>query len=130
MTVLGRFAGLDADLEWVATPAGLNRYNAAGENTATWYPEPGDVLTMPVPVPAVGPAGDVTPEMLAPPLEVYQTLGADQAHRWGYDQTLDQEELAGYIRHRAGDGNLRSDVDVVWRFAVYHFFGPIGRRAS
>ncbi len=51
MTVVGRLPEFDADLEWVATPRGLNRYRD-GECTATWHPEPDDVLTTPVPIPA------------------------------------------------------------------------------
>jgi hypothetical protein len=38
-------------LDWVATPAGLNRYGEQGESTATWYPERGDVLQTPEPIP-------------------------------------------------------------------------------
>lgn len=64
MTVRGGWDGMV--LDWVATPAGLNRYDERGESTATWYPEPGDVLTTfePIPVrakvdPAVRKAADL-----------------------------------------------------------------------
>lgn len=51
MVVAGRLPEVGVDLEWIATPEGLNRYNGA-ECTATWHPEAGDVLTTPVPIPA------------------------------------------------------------------------------
>lgn len=52
MTVRGRPEQLDGEpIEWTASTMGLNRHNAGGECTATWYPEPGDVLLTTVPVP-------------------------------------------------------------------------------
>jgi hypothetical protein len=52
MAVLGAPEQLDREpIEWVASAAGLNRYDSGGECTATWYPEPGDELLAPVQVP-------------------------------------------------------------------------------
>jgi hypothetical protein len=65
----------------------------------------------------------VTEEQSTPPLEVYQIVAADQARRWEYTDTLDPEALAAYIRERAEDPNLRADVEAVWRYAVFYFFG-------
>jgi len=65
----------------------------------------------------------VTPEDLTPPMEAYHTLAAEQVRRWGYDKTLDQDEMAKYIRGQAEDVNLRADVETVWRFAAHHFRG-------
>lgn len=50
------------------------------------------------------------------PFGFYRVLAAEQATRWGYTATLDEEALARYIRDRAdSDENLRADVDAVWR---------------
>lgn len=52
MTVRGIPEQLDREpIEWAASVAGLNRYDSSGECTATWYPEPGDVLVAPAQVP-------------------------------------------------------------------------------
>lgn len=66
------------------------------------------------------------PDDLTPPAEVFAVLAAAQAARWGYDKTLDGEELAAYLRGRIEDGNVRADVDAVWRHAAYHFTGQAG----
>lgn len=55
---------------------------------------------------------------MQPPMEVYQTVAADQARRWEYTETLDVDQLAAYIRRQADDPNLRADVEAVWRYAV------------
>ncbi|MER7280517.1 hypothetical protein ABT369_39370 [Dactylosporangium sp. NPDC000244] len=52
MTVVGRVAELGVDMEWVATPLGLNVYDENGQSTATWYPEAGDALRVPIEIPA------------------------------------------------------------------------------
>jgi hypothetical protein len=46
---------------------------------------------------------------------VCRALAEDQAARWGYTKTLDQQELAAFIRTQAEDHNLRADVTLVWR---------------
>jgi hypothetical protein len=53
-----------------------------------------------------------------PPAKAYEALAADRADRWGYTETLDPDDLAGYIRAQADDDNVRADVDTVWRLAV------------
>lgn len=44
-------------------------------------------------------------------------LAGEQAARWGYTETLDQEQLAAYIQERSEDFNLRADVETVWRYS-------------
>ena len=59
-----------------------------------------------------------------PPPEVYRALAEAQARRWAYRETLDAEEMAKYLDQRVDDGNLRADVETVWRHAVHHFAQP------
>lgn len=108
MTVVGRLPELDVDLEWVATPQGLNRYSG-GECTATWYPEAGDVLQTPEPIPvrprldpAVRKAADLLRLAAAGRLE-YATSCPEGAAR----DTLETE--ASTLRHTADvvEGDLR-----------------------
>lgn len=68
---------------------------------------------------------------LEPPMELLQTVTADRARRWGYDKTLDQEDLAACIREMAEkDADLRADAAVVWRFAGHHFAGRSSGEAA
>jgi hypothetical protein len=53
----------------------------------------------------------------SPPDDLYRIVAANQAARWGYVRTLDQDALARYIHDQADDSNLRADVDAVWLYA-------------
>jgi len=110
MTVRGIPVQLDREpIEWVATAAGLNRYSEDGECTATWYPDPGDELLTPAPVPtaprhheAVRRAADLLRAAAAGRLE-YLASCPNQSAR----DVLETE--ASTLRHAADvvEGDLR-----------------------
>ena len=50
------------------------------------------------------------------PHEIYEAVARDRFHRWGYNETVPEEEDR-FVREQAADSNLRADVDLVWGLA-------------
>ncbi len=51
------------------------------------------------------------------PEHVYQAVARSHYYRWGYNETIPDEE-ADYVTRHAADPNLRADADLVWRIAM------------
>ncbi len=54
---------------------------------------------------------DQTPE------HVYEAVARARYYRWGYNETIPDEERE-FVTKQAADPNLRADADIVWRNAM------------